>query len=179
MLSPGRRISSESPYSQTQINTSLRIIIYYFPYLQTLQMYAEFHCILFLLVNDFQGQWKKGVLGVQLPTLLADTDTQPLPFLTVLLLHRFLSNIVFVKPKTVLIFYFTRSSLKNLNVCHFGHTKISCKILKRQFKVSSIKSQEYRKQIIQCPQKNMNFYLDAFKLGKYFSNVRCIKVKAS
>ena len=54
--------------------------------------YAEFHCILCLLVNDFQGQWKKGVLGVQLPTLLADTDTQPLPFLTVLLLHGFLSN---------------------------------------------------------------------------------------
>ena len=34
----------------------------------------------FLLVNDFQGQWKKRVLGVQLQTLLADTDTQLLTF---------------------------------------------------------------------------------------------------
>ena len=83
--------------------------------------------LLFLLVNDFQGQWKKGVLGVQLPTLLADTDTQPLPFLTVLLLHGFLSNMVFVSPKNsfdFLSFYL----LKNLNFCHFGQTKISCKI---------------------------------------------------
>ena len=82
--------------------------------------------VLCLLVNDFQGQWKKGVLGVQLQNLLADTDTQLLTFNgspAAQILHGF------YKSKISLIFYLTWFSLeKNLNFWHSGQTKISFKI---------------------------------------------------
>ena len=107
-------------------------------------MYAEFHCILCLLVNDFQGQWKKRVLGVQLPTLLADTYTRPLPFLTVLLLHRFLSNMVFVSPKTVLIFYLIRFSLEKLGQSELCHTGNRIEVIRHSTaKLNRMKTDKY------------------------------------
>ena len=97
------------------IDTDQHLITHHhllFP-LQTLQMYAEFHCILCLLVNDFQGQWKKGVLGVQLQNLLADTDTQLLTFNgspAAQILHGF------YKSKISLIFYLTWFSLEKIRI---------------------------------------------------------------
>ena len=63
---------------------------------------AYFSCL--LMTSRASG--RRGCWGA----ILADTQT--LPFLTVLLLHGFLSNMVFVSPKTVLIFYLTRFSLE-------------------------------------------------------------------
>ena len=76
----------------------------------------------FLLMTS-RASGRRGCWGVKLPTLLADTDTQPLPFLTVLLLHGFLSNMVFVSPKTVLIFYLTRFSLEKYEFLPFSTNK--------------------------------------------------------